>query len=84
VVTWNCNGILHGTHELNLLNLLAATDPDIVTLSEVELPATAAPFAVDGYTSFYPLSGEGKSRVLILVKTELAACSNARVEATLM
>jgi exonuclease III len=85
VLAWNCNRILHGSRELDLVNLLTATAADIACLSETEIPAESAPFAVDGYSTFYPLLKKGaKARVLILVKNELAVRANARVEATLM
>jgi hypothetical protein len=85
VVAWNCDKVLHGARELDLSNLLAATDADVAALSEVEIPATSALFTVDGYASFYPLTKENeKTRVLFLVKTELAARANVRIESSLM
>lgn len=80
VVSWNCDGVLSSSRELDLLNLLDSTEADVATLSQAEIPAASAPFAVNGYATFYPTTeADAKVRVLVLVKTKLAAQANAGV-----
>jgi hypothetical protein len=66
-------------------NLAEINNKYVVALSEIEVPATAAALAIDGYTLFCPHIKKGdKTRVLILVTTELAVRSNARLAVELM
>jgi hypothetical protein len=84
-MSWNCGGILYGTHDLDLVNLVVINNVDVVALSETELPASAAEFAIADFTSFYPIVNPGaKTRVLLLIRTKIAACCNAKLATSLM
>jgi hypothetical protein len=76
ILSWNCNGILHGTRELDLANLVMANDVDVAALSEAEVPASEAQFTLNSFTTFCPLV---KTRVMLLVKTDVAVKTNARL-----
>jgi hypothetical protein len=76
---WNCNGILHGTRELDLANLVTANGVDVVALSEAEVPASKAQFTLDSFTTCRPLVKPGeKTRVMLLVKTDVPVKTQAR------
>lgn len=76
---------MHGTRELDLANLVTTTGVEVVALSEAEVPAGAAEFALDGFTTFAPLVKPGeKTRVMILIKTDVAVKTNARLERELL
>jgi hypothetical protein len=71
---------LHGTRELDLANLVTANNVDVVALSEAEVPASEAQFTLDGFTTLCPLVKPGKkTRVMLLVKTDVAVKTNARL-----
>jgi hypothetical protein len=55
IVIWNVHGLLTGSRELALSNLLENSDVDVLVATETEIPATAAPFATTGYNTFFPL-----------------------------
>jgi hypothetical protein len=82
---WNANKLLSAGRELTLVNLLEATGTDIVTKMDCELPHTTDEFSVAGLTTFLPfvLAG-GKTRVIVLVKNNLAMKANVRLCADLM
>jgi exonuclease III len=80
ILSWNCNVILHGTRELDLANLVTANNVDVVALSEAEVPVREAQFTLDSFTTFCPLVKPGKkTRVMLLVKTDVAVKTNARL-----
>jgi hypothetical protein len=56
---WNAANLTFPSRELALVNLLAATDADVAAITEVEYLSTSAPFATNGYNSFYPLTKTG-------------------------
>jgi hypothetical protein len=71
---------LHGTRELDLANLVTANDEDVVALSEAEVLASEAQFTLAGFTTFCPLFKPGKkTRVMLLVKTDVAVKTNSRL-----
>lgn len=65
------------------MDILHTNDVDIMVVTETELPAESAPFAIHGYVSFFPTT-LGKSRVMMLVKTSLATEANAQLRPDLM
>jgi hypothetical protein len=67
---------LHGTRELDLANLVMANDVDVAALSEAEVPASEAQFTLNSFTTFCPIV---KTRVMLLVKTDVAVKTNARL-----
>jgi hypothetical protein len=77
-MTWNSEGLLTVGKELALSNLLAANKVDIMAVTEVEIPASAAPFSISGYVTFSPTVKPGeKTRVLLLVRDSIALESNS-------
>ncbi len=62
--------------ELDLENLLDDVQPDIVALSETELPVTDTTFTVKNYTVLFPDSCSNKFRLLLLIKKSLVSLSN--------
>jgi hypothetical protein len=73
--------LLAGGRELALVNILTSTDADVATITECKIPEGSGEFSVAGYTTFLPtpsLQG-GKSRVIILVKNDLAVRANVKV-----
>jgi hypothetical protein len=83
-MTWNAAGILRGSHELALINLLTASSVDIAIVTEVEIPHSSAPFAITGYTTFYPNKAGHSTRVLMFIKTSVATESNAMLKPEFM
>jgi exonuclease III len=83
IVTWNCNGIYSRGRELELSLLLGETGADVAILTETEIPAGHAMFAVSGYSTFAPRS-TGKMRMIVLVSNEVATLSNAKLESELL
>jgi hypothetical protein len=68
------------------VNLLTSTGADVATITEYEIPEGSREFSMAGYTTFAPtpsLQG-GKTRVLILVKGDLAVRANVKVIDDLM
>jgi exonuclease III len=81
LLTWNACRLLAGGRELALVNLLTSTGADVATITECKIPEGSGEFSVAGYTTFSPspsLQG-GKTRVLILVKNDLAVRANVKV-----
>jgi hypothetical protein len=81
LLTWNSCRLLAGGRELALVNLLTSTGTDVATITECEILEGSGEFSVAGYTTFSPspsLQG-GKTRVLILVKNDLAVRANVKV-----
>ncbi len=81
LLTWNACRLLAGGRELALVNLLTSTGADVATITECEIPEGSGEFSVAGYTTFSPspsLQG-GKTRVIILVKNDLAVRANVKV-----
>ena len=81
LLTWNACRLLAGGRELALVNLLTSTGADVATITECEIPEGSGEFSVAGYTTFSPspsLQG-GKTRVLVLVKNDLAVRANVKV-----
>eukprot|EP00095_Tigriopus_kingsejongensis_P001844 maker-scaffold10_size831480-snap-gene-7.21 protein:Tk01844 transcript:maker-scaffold10_size831480-snap-gene-7.21-mRNA-1 annotation:"exodeoxyribonuclease iii" len=75
-----------GTKALALSHLLAANDVDVAVITEMELPpASAGCFAVAGYHTFLPLvPPAAKTRVLMLVKSDLAVRAGAQLRTDFM
>ncbi len=69
-----------------MVNLLTSSNADIATITECEIPEGAGDFSVAGYTTFSPaLSLQGrKTRVLVLVKNDLALRANVKVVRDIM
>jgi hypothetical protein len=68
------------------VNLLQSTGADVATITECKIPEGSGELSVAGYTTFAPtpsLQG-GKTRVLILVKNDLAVRANVKVIADIM
>jgi hypothetical protein len=86
LLTWNACRLLAPGRELALVNILTSSGADIATITECEIPEGSGEFSGSGYTRFLPtpsLQG-GKTRVLILVKNELAVRANVKVIADIM
>jgi hypothetical protein len=86
LLTWNACRLLAGGRELALINILTSSGADVATITECEIPEGSREFSVAGYTTFLPtpsLQG-GKTRVLILVKNDLAIRANVKVIANIM
>jgi exonuclease III len=85
LLTWNACRLLAGGRELALVNLLQATEADIATISECEIPEGTGELSVAGYTTFTPPpSAGGKTGVLILVENSLAVRANVKVITDIM
>ncbi len=79
-MTWNVSNINKSHYrELQLKNLLDEVQPDVVTLTETELPSSDTTFAVENYTVWYPEPVGDKFRLLLLVRTHLVPISNPTV-----
>jgi len=73
------------TKDLALQNLLTTNNIDVAVITEAELPSTTAPYSIHGYTSFFPTVSPGdKTRVLALVKSDLATTTGAKIRKDLM
>jgi hypothetical protein len=85
-MTWNAANLARGMKELSLSHLLNVNKVDVAIITEAELPATMAPsFSIDGYTPFLPVVGPNeKTRVLALIKSDLAVRAGARLRMDLM
>jgi hypothetical protein len=84
-VTWNASNLGQGTRELDLINLVRETKADVITVTETEIPSTAAEFKINGFVTFSPLTVKGgKLRVLVLLREDVTTQSNARVRKDLM
>jgi hypothetical protein len=85
LLTWNTCRLLTGGRELALVNLLQSTGADVATITECEIPEGSGGFSVAGYTNFAPPpNAGGKTRVLVLVKNDLALRANVKVIANIM
>jgi hypothetical protein len=72
---------LAGGRELALVNILTSTGVDVATITECKILEGSREFSVAGYTTFSPtpsLQG-GKTRVIILLKNDLAVRANVKV-----
>jgi hypothetical protein len=81
LLTWHTCRLLTEGRELALVNILTSSGADVATITECEIPEGTREFSVAGYTTFSPtpsLQG-GKTRVLILVKNDLAVRTNVKV-----
>jgi hypothetical protein len=83
VIAWNCNGILTCGKQLELSLLLAETHADVAIISETEIPAGHAMFAVAVYAGFTSMS-TGKTRIIILICNKVATLLNAKLVPELM
>jgi hypothetical protein len=81
LLTWNSCRLLARGRELALVNLLTSTGADVTTNTECKIPEGSGEFSVAGYTTFSssPSLQGGKTRVLILVKNDLAVRANVKV-----
>jgi hypothetical protein len=81
LLTWNACRLLAGGRELALVNILTSTGVDVATITECEIPEGSREFSVAGYTTFLPTPSRqgGKTRVIILVKNDLAVRVNVKV-----
>jgi hypothetical protein len=85
LLTWNACRLLAGERELALVNLLTTTGADVATITECEILEGSGEFSVAGYTTFAPPpNAGGKTRVLVLVKNDLAVGANVKVIANIM
>jgi hypothetical protein len=64
-----------------LVNLLTSTGADVATITECKIPEGSGEFSVASYTTFSPPPSlqQGKTRVIILVKNDLAVRANVKV-----
>jgi hypothetical protein len=70
---------------LALVNILTSSGADLVTITECKIPEGSKEFSVAGFTTFSPTPNQGgKTRVLILVKNDLAVRANVKVIADIM
>jgi exonuclease III len=86
LLTWNACRLLARNREWALINILTSTGADVATITECKIPEGSREFSVAGYTTFSPtpsLQG-GKTRVLILVKNDLAVRANVMVISDIM
>jgi hypothetical protein len=81
LLTWNACRLLAGGMELALINILTSSGADVATITECEFPEGSGEFSVSGYMTFLPTSSlqGGKTRVIILVKNDLAVRANVKV-----
>jgi hypothetical protein len=86
ILTWNAANLARGTKELALSHLLVSNNVDVAVITETELPApSAVVFSINGYTTYLPLVLPGaKTRVLTLVKSNLAMQASAKLCLDLM
>ncbi len=79
-MNWNVSDINKSHYrELQLENLLDEVQPDVVALTETELPSSDTTFAVKNYTVWYPEPVGDRFRLLLLVRTHLVPISNPTV-----
>jgi hypothetical protein len=88
-MTCNAAGLLFLSRKLALCNRLAANTVDntvdVMAVTEVEIPASSAPFAMAGYVTFCPTMQPGKkTRFLVLVQEAIALESNAMPRLNIM
>jgi hypothetical protein len=85
LLKWNACRLLARGRELALVNLLQSTGEDISTITECKIQEGSGEFSVTGYTTFTPPPNAGrKSRVLVLVKNDLAVRANVKVITVIM
>jgi hypothetical protein len=86
ILTWNAANLARGTKELALSHLLVTHNVDLAVITETELPApSAVVFSINGYTTYLPLVPPGvKTRVLTLVKSNLAVQASIKLRLDLM
>jgi hypothetical protein len=81
LLTRNACRLLAGGRELALINILTSSGAYVATITECEIPEWSGEFSVAGYTTFLPtpsLQG-GKTRLIILVKNDLAVRAKVKV-----
>jgi hypothetical protein len=81
LLTLNACRLLAGGREFALINILTSSGADVATITECKILEGSWEFSVAGYTTFSPnpsLKG-GKTRVLILLKNDLAVRANVKV-----
>ncbi len=78
-MTWNVNNLTRSNRELELENLLNDVQPDVIVLTETELPSLDTTLAIKNYTHFYPDPFLGKHRLLLAVRTALIPVCNPTV-----
>ena len=83
-MTWNAAGL--SNREDALAHLLVTYRVDVAIVTEAELSVSLAPnYALKGFTTFLPRVGKReKTRVVALVKSDLAISANARLRHDLM
>jgi hypothetical protein len=65
--------------------LIKETKADVITVTNTEIPSTAAEFKINGFITICPLTGKGgKTRVIVLVREDVATQSKARVREDFM
>jgi hypothetical protein len=80
LLTWNVCRLLAGGGELALVNILTSSGAAVATITECDIPEGSKDFSVSGYTTFLPpTNAGGKTRVLVLVKNDLAVRANVKV-----
>ncbi len=79
-MTWNTANLARSTdRETELEGLLDDVNPDIVVLTETELPVTDVTFSVKNYTVYLPVSVMNKHRLVLLVKQPLIPLCNPTI-----
>ena len=83
-MTWNAGGL--SNKENSLAHLLATYKVDVAIITETELSVSIAPnYALNGFTTFLPMVEDGeKTRVVALVRSDLAIKANARLRHDIM
>jgi exonuclease III len=85
LLTWNACRLLAGGRELALVNILMSSGADVATITECKIPEGSGEFSMAGYTTFSPPpKAGGKTRVLVLVKKDLAVRANVKVMTDIM
>jgi hypothetical protein len=86
LLTWNACRLLARGRKLALINILTSSGADVATITECQIPEGSGEFSVAGHTTFSstPSLQGGKTRVLILVKNDLAVRANVKVNKDIM
>ncbi len=76
-LTWNVAGIGKSImHELELVSLLCKRSISAAAITETEIHPGET-FSIPGYTTFSHPTGPHKTRVIILVRTDIAVATEA-------
>ncbi len=79
-MTWNAANLARSTdRETELEGLLNDVHPDVVVLTETELPVSDVTFSVKNYKVYYPSSVMNKHRLVMLVKQSLIPLCNPTI-----